>query len=146
MSKEFKRQTVSNAEFELPTGKSLVVNLNSPLGIDRLVVKTNEDGTVKVRVTGHSKFSFEQKGPKADENRADFLLTNPSVEIRLEDLLLGKFWGQFAFGQLSILRRDKKLAKLLDKLTKKLVKEFESKAAEQMNNLPQIKKIRRDIP
>lgn len=123
---------VDMVEFKVGKKKYLVINVNSNVGIDRVVVE-NKDGIMHVRATGHSHFEFSVG--KTDPGKCDFWLANRSWTKTLEDYLDGRFWGQFTFGKLADYKKNQKLKKLIRVEIQKLADEFETKAARRLNGI-----------
>lgn len=83
--------------------------------------------------TSGMRFEFSDK--KIEKNTCDFWLASPKSSVWMGDIIRSKFWGQFNFGELPRLLKDRKLNKKLDKKIQKLVSDFESKAAQELNRL-----------
>lgn len=128
--KKLKTKLVTEAEFELPADKCLIIATGSALGLERVVI-TNEKGVVRVQASGHSKFEFsdEKHGP----NACDFWITNRKWIHTLEDYLDARFWGQFTFGKLASNFRNRKMKSAIRKEIKKLAAEFEASAVRRLN-------------
>ena len=124
---------MQEAEFTIRRGQSLVISLGMPkVGLDRIIIE-NKKGGVKVSANGRSRFEFSNK--KIAPNACDFWLSNPSSKILLEDYLVSCFWGQFNWSKLFKYQNNKKLERLVKERIRKLVEEFESKAARELNNM-----------
>lgn len=133
MKMKRKKRLVKEVEFKLGKGKTLVISytLCGP-GLDRVIVE-NKEGIVAVRAEGRSRFEFSDD--KISPYACDFWLANPKSDLLIADILLAKFWGQFNFGQLRVLVRNKKLNGALNREAKKLVQEFEERASARLNRL-----------
>jgi len=127
-----REKLVTEAEFSIPKGKSLVINISSDIGLDRIIIE-NRGNTVRVRANGHSHFEFADK--PQEPGMCDFWLGNSSMTTTLKDYLEGRFWGQFTFGQLAQHTRNKKLKRLLRAEIKRLSDEFESKVAQKLSDI-----------
>ncbi len=132
-----RKRLVREIDFKIPRGKSLVISVNSDIGIDRVIVE-NKGGTVSVYADGHSRFEFSDKKIKA--GACDFWLGNPRWKRLLEDYLDGRFWGQFGWGKLFSFRGDKRFKAAIRLEIKKLVEELEHNAARRLNRIVRNKK------
>lgn len=131
--RKVKKCYVERAEFSLKNQQCLIVSYNFlEKGLNRLVVQ-NLGKEVKVEASGRSRFLLEKgkKGP----HTCDFFISNPDTKTFLEDIIDGRFWGQFTFRELCEYQKNPALNKELGKLIKKLVDEFESRAAKECNAL-----------
>jgi hypothetical protein len=143
MSKEFIEHSTSNAEFKIKPGQTLVINLNTDLGLDRIILSHEKDGNLTVAATGHSSFKFEEKRKGAPDSYADYLLSNPDLNISLMDYIKQGFWSQFNWGELINIHDNKKLVSKINRKIEKLVSDFEEKAAKELNVTPGLKETKR---
>ena len=127
-----KTRMVRSANFSVGKGKSLIIGLSSSFGLYRIVLE-NENGVVKVRAEGASKFEFRNK-PRG-RGECDFWLGNPPHDTVLQDYLDRKFWNQFNWGELVKYHENAKLKRALKAEIKKLVEEFDGKAARRLNSI-----------
>ena len=134
-----RKRLVEDAEFKVDRGKCLIICLFSNLGLDRIIIE-NKKGVIHVRAAGHSRFEFSDK--KQGPGACDFWLGNPSASVTLENYLIVKFWGQFNWSELFDYQEDPKLKRAIKKKIKKLVDEFEEKAAKQLNGI--VKKMKKN--
>ena len=120
-------------EFKIKRSESLVISLGMPLiGLDRIIVENNK-GITEVKAEGRSRFEFSDS--KIHPEACDFWLANPPNCILLSDYLYSSFWGQFNWGELFRYGKNKVLKKRLKKEIERLVREFESMAAKQLNEV-----------
>ena len=133
-----RKRLVEDAEFKVDRGKCLIICLFSNLGLDRIIIE-NKKGVIHVRATGHSRFEFSDE--KREPGACDFWLGNPSASATLENYLIVKFWGQFNWSELFDYQEDTKFKRAIKKKIKKLVDEFEEKAAKQLNGI--VKKMKK---
>ena len=139
-----KSESVSDIEFKLKPGQSFVVLLESDEGVDRIVAIYDEKtGDVDVMATGHSNFKFKNKPEGENSNICDFIIENPKKKELLADYLKGRFWGQFTFGELDKLMRDKQFLGKLDKKIGGIIKNFEITASKELNGFPEVQKFPR---
>jgi hypothetical protein len=140
--RQIRKRFLKEVEFKIGRGKSLVVLLGLPaaIGLDRVVIE-NIKGVVWVRATGHERFKFQDgaEGP----GMCEYLLANPDTKMLLEDYLLSRFWGQFNWGELFAYLKNRKLNKKIKEKIRKLVNEWEKKAARELNNILKIHKNKR---
>lgn len=128
-----RKRFVKEVEFKIKDGQSLVVSLGMPLlGLDRIIVENN-NGVVEIKAEGRSRFEFSNQ--KIHPGTCDFWLANPTSAILLPDYLYSCFWNQFNWGELFRHKNNKILDKELKKEIRKLVLEFESKAANELNEI-----------
>lgn len=139
------KKSVNEIKFELPSGETLFINLNAPLGLvtktgmERIWINNDKDKvTVEARGNSGSKFVFSKKKKLAEKEAPIYELVNPENKVLLEDYLASRFWSQFNWGELARLKRNKKFERKLTKRIQKLVKEFESKAAKELNELSEV--------
>ena len=127
-----KTRMVRSANFSVGKGKSLIIGLSSSFGLYRIVLE-NENGVVKVRAEGASRFEFRNK-PRG-RGECDFWLGNPPHDTALQDYLGRKFWDQFTWGDLIRYHRLPGFRREIRTAIKKLVEEFDSKAARRLNSI-----------
>lgn len=134
-----KKRLVRDVDFTVEDGQCLIIS-HTLLGdgLSRVVINV-KDGKAKVRANGRTRFEFEDRRQGQDGKRKDhsceFWLGNTKADVLLEDVLRGKFWGQFTFGKLVDLKENKRFVRALNRAIKKLVAEFEEKAATHLNSL-----------
>lgn len=142
MSKEFIGKHTDHVEFRLERGQTLAINLDSDVGIDRVMVRFDKDRQVGVIATGHADFEFETKRKGAPDNLVDFVLRNPDLKGSLIEYIQQKFWSQFGWGDIISLHENKKAVRAINRKIKKLVDDFEGKAAEELNGMSVLKAVR----
>lgn len=131
------KRLVKEIEFKMQDNQSLIINycLLPSAGLDRVIVQ-NKNGVVHVCAQGRSRFEFSDISKTKDNpNQTDFILSNAREQFMIEDIIRSKFWRQFTWGELLKYDEDRKFNKILNQKIKELVKEFEAKAAEQLNQL-----------
>jgi hypothetical protein len=137
VKKKSEGRLVSRIEFILKDGQTLYVDPNGLFGpgLNRVFV-TYENGKVEVfaDATSGSHFRFSRGSGKAGD--PDFKITNLTSAEGIEDILKHKFWSQFTWGKLIAYLKDKHFCREVQKQIKKLVGEFESHAAEELNAIP----------
>ncbi len=132
--KKKQKRLVKKIEFKIQDNQSLVIIycLLPDAGLERVIVE-NKKGITHVYADGRSRFEFSSQ--KEHPNQCDFWLSNPKDNVMIEDIIRSKFWSQFTWGELITAQKNQKLGKALNRKIKKLVKEFEEKAAQQLNQL-----------
>jgi len=127
---------VENAEFTMGKEKSLVVLVNSSVGIDRICIENERSGRVRVRATGHSRFTFTQG--RTEPGTCDFFLGNPRWRRELVDYLDQRFFGQFTFGDLAKRHHDRAFKVALRHEIEALASEFESLAVRRLTRFDRV--------
>ncbi len=130
-----KRRIRGEVEFVLGKNETLGVSFSilGP-GIDRVFV-TNEGGKVKVHANAASGSHFLFHKGKTGSYHCDYWIENPSPAGAIEDILHGKFWGQFNWGQLAVYVKDRKFNRTINRRIKQLVEKFMSQAAKELNGI-----------
>ena len=143
MSKK-KGRLVREAKFLLEKGQTLYVEAQSlglAPGLHRVFVE-NKGKKVEVfayAAHGPSKFRFVTGG-SGKPGKPTFEIINLSSAETFEEILQQKFWGQFTFGKLVKLLKDKKFERVVNRRIKKLVRNFESQSAQELNSIKPSKK------
>lgn len=121
--------------FPLEKGKVLSVtySLFGP-GITAISVSHEKNGKVNVFVSPSNGSYFRFK-KSAGDNGNFIMVRNPNDEVLIEDIINGRFWGQFTWGQLFDYQKPKFQRKIRNAI-KKLVADFEAKAAKELNAIP----------
>lgn len=125
---------IRKINFKIKDNQSLVIIycLLPDAGLERIIVE-NKKGITHVYADGRSRFEFSNQ--KEHPNQCDFWLSNPKESVMIEDIIRSKFWQQFTWGELVTAQKNHKLNKALNRKIRKLVKEFEEKTAQQLNQL-----------
>jgi len=129
---------VSRVKFLLEEGQTLFVGVGSFLfpGLNRVFVK-NEGGKVEIQADSssdsHFRFSKGNRGPFS----ADYVIENIGSAEALADILENRFWRQFGWGDLIAFHEDRKFRRKVRRRVLKLSREFETRAAEELNAIPQ---------
>lgn len=116
-----KIQRLGRIEFTLRKGKSLVVSCsNFEPGLERVVVGNEKRGVkITVLATSGSRFKFESG--KTGKGTCDFFITNNDPVNFLRDLIKGKFWSQFNWGDLIKYQKNKKFSRKVNKTIDEVV-------------------------
>ncbi len=136
-TKTRKKRLVRKINFKIKENQSLVILycLLPDAGLERIVVE-NKDGITHVYADGRSQFEFSDISKTKDNpNLADFILSNRSDQFMIEDIIRSKFWSQFNWGEIFKYQKDKNFKRAVNRKIRKLVQEFEKKAAEELNQL-----------
>lgn len=135
--KKIQKRLVGEVEFKIKNNQSLIILycLLPSAGLEKVVVQ-NKNGIVYVSAQGRSRFEFSDTSKtKNNPNQTDFTLSNTNEKFMIEDIIRSKFWQQFTWEKLFKAQKNQEFNKVLNQKIKKLVKEFEEKAAGQLNQL-----------
>lgn len=137
--KKLRGRKTGRIEFVLGRNESLVASLAYALepGIERVIVE-NKKGRTKITIaaTSGSRFEFlDQRRTKGNEGQCDFWVANLKARDFLTDVLRGKFWSQFNWGELFGYRKNKKFSRLVDRKIRELVDKFLDQAAGELNEI-----------
>jgi len=129
---------VERVKFILKDGQTLYVNPGGPgiaPGLNRVFV-TNEDGKVEVFADATSGSHFRLSEGSGEPGDPDFKIANLTSAETIADLLEGKFWSQFNWGELIAYHEDRSFRRKIRRRVLKMAREIEARAAEELNAVP----------